>query len=134
MGLTPLLSGAAASAVGNVAGQTVGIATGLQCDFSGDELAFSALLGGLTGGIALRPYTAPNQPVTSWAPPGVEPTIESGRWVMTGGPTLRNWIESGIFRSYPLSNSTSTTLSGTALRWPSGWESIKGLIGQRVVK
>jgi hypothetical protein len=118
--------------VGNIAAQEFGLITGTQSNFSFQELGTSAILGGVGGGFLLRPYTAPNQMVTSWAPKGATADLQPGRWVMTGQATPRNLKLTGT--DYPLSNSISQEIPSSQLAYPSGWESVKGLIGQRIIK
>lgn len=65
--------------------------------------------------------------------------ITSGSWVMVGNPTWRNWLFSGLpqygirSRVY-IQNSQVLELPREMLRYPSGWEWWKGLIGQRIVR
>ena len=129
------LAGGVGGAAGDVAGQTVGMFAGRQTCFDWRELAWSTSLGAVGGSIGLRPYTAANQPVTSWAPPGTIPDLNPGRWVMTGGATLRNYLGTiGAVGRYPFSNSISATLPGTSLAYPSNLAgNLAGLIGQRVI-
>lgn len=130
-----ILGGAAAGAVsagaGNLASQGFSNLVGWQCGFNRDEFLMSTAAGAAFGGIALRPHTAPNQVVTTWAPKGVTPDLNPGRWVMTGGANPRNWALTGT--GYSPGNSISGTVSGSNLAYPPGWESIKGFIGQRVI-
>ena len=127
-----ILTGAVTNSAGNLASQGFGLVTGIQCDFNLEGLGISALTGGIFGAYSLRPYTAPNQTVSSWAPNGVTPNLQSGRWVMTGGATPRNWIQTGT--GYPYGNSVTGNVARSQLAWPSGWESIKGHMGQRIIK
>jgi len=62
-------------------------------------------------------------------------------WVMTGKAGLRNWAFSGMFKrgiqkipGYGLKEGVTKTVSNTALKYPSGWEWVKGLLGQRIYK
>jgi hypothetical protein len=83
--------------------------------------------------------------VTSWAGAGLTPDLAAGRWVMLGGPTLSNYVRTGLWGPQytpgvgfslsiaPISNYISTQVPAMTLRWPGGWEVIKGLIGQRVI-
>ena len=103
-------------ALGNAVGQVTGVALG-------------------AGWLALRPFTAAIQTITHWTGSSAvlaSGTIPSPAWVMTGGSSLRNWIFSGIFRRYSLSNAITQSVPSSALRWPSGWEWIKGFLGQRM--
>jgi len=63
--------------------------------------------------------------------------ITSGSWVQIGGPTVGNWIRSGMaqYVSYQTYKSGVQVLEGvpkSSLRWPPGWEWLKGLLGQRI--
>ncbi len=127
-----ILTGAVVNTTGNLASQGFGLLAGIQSEFDVGSLGFSAFTGAILGGYSLRPYTASNQTVTSWAPKGVTPNLQSGRWVMTGNATPRNWIQTGT--GYPYGNSVTQTIPGSQLRYPSGWESIKGHLGQRVIR
>ena len=130
------LAGAVASGAGDLAAQGLDNATGRRCGIDPYELAWSAALGGLFGGAALRPYTAPNQPVTSWASAGVTPNLDPGRWVMTGGPSVGNYLRTvgSALRGYPYGNSVGGTLPGSSLAYPPGATgNLAGLLGQRVV-
>jgi RHS repeat-associated protein len=128
------LSGAVASGAGNTAGQGVSIMVGRQCQLQGEQLGQAVVLGGVGGAFAFRPSTAANQKVASWAELGTKPDLTPGRWVMTGGGSTRNWLMSGIFQKYPSGNYTTGTLPASSLSYPSGWESFKGVFGQRIVK
>jgi len=79
----------------------------------------------LTSAIPVRPFTALRQPITHWGGP-----LTPGSWVMTGGPTTRNWLMAGAAWN-PGKYTVATALPGT-LRWPSGWQWFKGLFGQRI--
>ena len=65
--------------------------------------------------------------------------IGSGKFVMVGEPSFRNWVFSGLpqygvkLKDY-IQNSQVVQLPREALSYPSGWEWVKGLIGQRVVR
>ncbi len=89
--------------------------------------------------------------VTTWAPNGITPDLNPGRWVMLGGPSRLNYILSGLpggkffFGSkWPfvkvassgtsLANHTTDFIDKSRLAWPPGWEKWKGILGQRVIK
>lgn len=85
--------------------------------------------------------------VTTWAPDGVTPDLNSGRWVQLGGGNWFNYLltglpggkffENGKFWSSSgtsLANHTTEYIERSALSWPPGWEKWKGLLGQRVIK
>jgi hypothetical protein len=71
------------------------------------------------------------QTVTHWGPEGMS-SLRPGDWVMTGGPTIRNWIMAGVPGIYRIGNYITQDVPASALRYPPGWEWIKGLLGQRV--
>jgi RHS repeat-associated protein len=84
--------------------------------------------------------------VTSWASSGTNPDLCPGRWVMLGGPTRWNYLWTGLggpkvyfspfgiqASNVPFSNSVTGQLPASSLNWPSGWEAVKGLLGQRVI-
>jgi len=48
---------------------------------------------------------------------------------------MKNYLLSGVGqKGVPYQNSISGTMPASSLRWPSGWEGIKGVIGQRQIK
>jgi len=54
---------------------------------------------------------------------------------MTGGNTFRNWLMAGGPDKLSVwKEALTTTVPKSSLRWPSGWEWVKGLWGQRVVR
>jgi RHS repeat-associated protein len=129
-------SGAVAGAAGNVAAQGFDFATGSRCKFGWGELGVSAGTGALFGGAFARPWTAPNQQITSWAPSGFTPNLDPGRWVMTGGPSLGNYARTvgPAVRGYPYDNSATSTVPGSTLSYPPGTTgNMAGILGQRVV-
>ncbi len=131
------LAGGVAAGAGNLASQAFDNSTGYRCGYSLPELARSALFGAATGGIFLRPYTAPSQPVTSWAPGGVAPNLDPGRWAMVGGASARNYLGTvgPALRGYPIGNSISGVFPGINLVYPGGLTgNLAGLIGQRIFK
>lgn len=127
------LAGGVAGAAGDVAGQCVGNLAGWQNGYDPGNTIIAAGTGALVGGICVRATTLPQQPVTSWAPPGTTPNLTPPRWVMVGGPSPRNYLCSGVLQEgYPLGNYTAGTLPGSSLQYPSGTlGNFKGLIGQR---
>jgi len=95
-------------------------------EISGNLLTSSIIV----GGVILRPLTAETQLITRWTTAG---SIESGAWVMTGGQTVRNYVMAGAPEiGIPFRNAISTTVPSNSLRWPSGWEKVKGFLGQRI--
>lgn len=108
-----------------------------DCDDIDWNRARQAALGGAIGGAVLRPFTAANQPVVQWAPEGVTPSMASGTWVQTGAKSYTTKAMTGTVAgkyAYPYANSTEAVVSGSRLRYPSGGEKMKGLIGQRQIK
>ena len=95
---------------------------------SGGVGAFAGAAVSGAGGFLLRPFTGAVVEVTRWGSP-----ITTGSWVMVGRPDLRNYILSGAVElGYKFENFYTATVPGEYLRYPSGWEWIKGLIGQRI--
>jgi RHS repeat-associated protein len=130
------LAGAVGGAAGDIAAQGLDFAAGKRECFDYGELGISAGIGAAFGGAALRPYTAPNQAVTTWAPAGVAPNLNPGRWVMTGGPSAGNYLRTvgPALRGYPYGNSATGTLPGSSLSYPGGATgNMAGLMGQRIV-
>jgi RHS repeat-associated protein len=129
-------SGAVAGAAGNVGAQGFDFATGLRCEFGWGELGMSAGTGALFGGAFARPWTAPNQQITSWTSNGVAPNLNTGRWVMTGGSSLGNYARTvgPALRGYPYGNSATSTVPGSTLFYPPGATgNMAGILGQRVI-
>ena len=125
-------AGAFANAIGNLAEQGFENLAGRQCGINWGSVGLGGGFGAAFGLVALRPSTAANQLVTSWASNGIVPDLNQGRWAMTGGDTLRNWLLSGLSGTFD--NSISGTMPGNSLAYPSGWEAIKGLFGQRIIQ
>ncbi len=125
------LAGGISAGAGDLAAQGFELAVGWSCKYDYKRTLTSILYGALFGAAVLRPYTAPNQTVSSFAARGVTPDLQPGRWVMTGNPGFWNWARAGMPGSYQ--NSISGTLSSSNLAYPPGWEAIKGLLGQRVI-
>lgn len=112
-------------------GRTSGVVDYNSTKYVGGEIAGAAWATAAGGAATLRPFTSATQQITRWGGP-----IESGKFVMTGGKTLRNYIFAGVPRgirgySGPVSQ---LTVPRSALRYPSGWEFPKGLLGQRVYR
>ena len=132
-----VVSSAAVGASGNLAQQGYKIASGQQaCMINEGELLLSTVIPAGMGSVLMRPGTAVIQNVTAWGPKNASSTIGNGSWVMTGEANIRNYGFSGTWGRlrYPYSNSTTESMSGSKLTYPSGWEGWKGYIGQRVVK
>lgn len=142
-----IIAGAVSAAVGNLATQLsdrfMGSAACAAAGIDWSSVAISAIGGALFGAVALRPGTATNQTVTSWAPAGTKPDLTPGRWVMTGGASIRNWLLSGIaIRGYPRANAVTLSVSRARLSYPRAtsaregfglFNHFKGLLGQRQV-
>lgn len=90
---------------------------------------------------------SPTVQVAHWAPAGVNPALQANQWVMLGSnKNVLNYFLSGVglggYRlapkppylrgeTYPFRNSSITEVSYSQLKWPKGWEAVKGLVGQR---
>ncbi len=114
--------------IGRIGGEGDGVNHDSGYYFGGQivGVGHSVALGGAT---ILRPGTAAVQRVSQWGP-------EGSPWVMTGPPSLRNWIFSGVGlrKGYGFSTGRTWTVPGANLCWPRGWEWIKGFIGQRIIR
>ena len=90
-----------------------------------------------TGGVAGRVFTLirgslNTVKITHWGAKGAT-TIRTGEWVMVGPRSIGNWIWSGLGgggRAY--THTVTTKVARSQLAWPSGWEWIKGFLGQRI--
>jgi hypothetical protein len=122
------------------------------------QKAFESLTGVAVGGVAklggalmARGATPGMARVTSWADEGITPDLNPGRWVQMGDATNWNFIKTGlggpkIYRTdkfpfftkessrVPFANSVTGEVPTSSLRWPSGWEKIKGILGQRQIQ
>jgi RHS repeat-associated protein len=102
---------------GAIMGMTSGIAT---------QSAAATWALGAGQGVNFRILTNKSMvPVTSWAPGGVQSTIEGGRWVMLGNRTLGNWLLSGRAGAYPYSNATTQLVRWKDLNrapWATEWK------------
>lgn len=97
------------------------------------EVGEWAIAGGLAGALVPEGLVTRGglQTVTHWGPQGMQ-GLRAGDWVMTGGNSIRNWIFSGTPLMYSFDNAITQEVSADSLSYPSGWEWIKGLVGQRV--
>jgi RHS repeat-associated protein len=122
-----------------VAGILIGVGIGLLItaisDYLDDGKPFNDplenyIVGGATGafpgGMIFRPTTKAIQPIVRW---GSE--IVDGSWVMVGGPSRLNWLLSGCVKAR-FDDYYTAVVPKEHLRYPPGWEWIKGLIGQRI--
>lgn len=84
--------------------------------------------------------------VTSWAETGTTPDLNPGRWVQLGDATRVNFWRTGLpggkvqtnplryeSSNVPFTNSITGQVPASSLRWPSGWEKPKGILGQRQI-
>ena len=108
-----------------------------KCGIEQNGTEYSRLIGTGTlitevGLVTLFPQgicSGASQAVTHWGPEGMT-GLRVGDWVMTGGASLRNWLLAGCpgqFRTW-----ITETVPKSALKFPKGWEWIKGLFGQRI--
>jgi hypothetical protein len=86
--------------------------------------------------------------VTSWAPKGTTPDLNPGRWVMLGKATDLNFkltgLSGGDFQIFPELKYTPPSADGydsitglipaSKVGFPTNWEIIKCLLGQRIIK
>jgi RHS repeat-associated protein len=120
------------------------------------DAASTAVAGGLGAvakmrGLFVATAGSKLKTVTSWADAGITPDLNPGRWVQLGDPTRWNYFKTGlggpkIYRTdqfpfftkqssqVPFSNSVTGEVPASSLQWPSGWEKIKGILGQRQIK
>jgi len=84
--------------------------------------------------------------VTSWAGQNIVPTLNGTRWVMTGGRTWLNYIQTGLwgpqisvatgtiyFNYVPEINAVTEDVSNLSLSMPGGIDWLKGFfLGQRI--
>lgn len=56
-----------------------------------------------------------------------------GAWYMVGGQSTSSWWLSGTRFMYSYDSAVTTEVSASELSYPSGWEWVKGLWGQRVM-
>ena len=122
-----IVGGAAIGGFGNLGYQLWNNGGSFQC-IDWRDVGEWALIGGLSGALVPEGLIARGgmQTVTRWGP--------SGNWVMTGGSSWRNWLFAGSSElGYPMSTAVTTQVPTSSLAWPTGWEAVKGLIGQRVI-
>lgn len=119
---------------GDLAKQGYEHLAGRQCKIDWTEVGVSGASGVVFGAIALRPSLQPMQQVTSWAPDGETPDLDPDRWVMSGGPTPRNYLFSGGPEFAPFDNSATGTVPSQNLAPPPGWQGFKFLFGQWVIR
>jgi hypothetical protein len=128
MAFSGAAGGSVGGGLGDLAGQMVELSAGWSCTYDPLRTAFSATFGGIGGAFLWRPANAPWQEVTHWGGP-----IRPGSWVMVGGPTRFNWsLAGGPQLPYSYAAPIQATVKDSALKYPLGWESIKGLFGQRI--
>jgi RHS repeat-associated protein len=72
-------------------------------------------------------------PVSRWGRPGLRP----GDWVMPGDPTRLNYLLSGKYdpgwwnQAASFGSGQAFMVPRASVRWPAGWEVVKGLLNQR---
>jgi hypothetical protein len=107
-------------------------------DKSSEAYKTGALAGELTswylaGTFFFRPFTHSLQTITHW---NTQANISAGiigPWAMVGGRSWRNYFFSGIIGKYRYKDAITITVSGSTLKYPSGWLGfLKGLWGQRI--
>jgi RHS repeat-associated protein len=78
--------------------------------------------------VASRAFTVSTTvQVTRWGP--------AGRWVMKGGPTRWNYWLSGVRQlGYRFDDAATWTVPRGGLRYPPGWQWVKGIWGQRILQ
>jgi RHS repeat-associated protein len=115
--------------VGDIAGQGVSIGLGDQQFYIWQQTALAGGFGVVGGSTFWRAGTGSTQLVTQWGTPSP--------WYQIGGNSRWNRILSGTFargRHFAArSSGTTLRLSRSRLAYPSGWESVKGLFGQRIL-
>lgn len=129
--LSGVIGGAASSAAGNLVGQGLDIATGIQEDFEIDSFVKITLLGATFGGVFLR-AAAPRigQQVSHWSA-GSSTGLTEGRrywvqlgpinklnWQLTGRGSLAEFLKQPV---YPYNNATTVSvLKAENLSYPDG--------------
>lgn len=123
-----IVGGAAIGGVGNLGYQLWNNGGRLDC-VSWTDVATWAISGALTGALVPEGLVAQGglRTVTHWGP--------NSPWVMTGGGSWRNWIMAGGPElGYPMTSAVTSQVPSASLTWPTGWEFVKGLIGQRIIR
>jgi hypothetical protein len=107
--------------------------------------------GTVTVAAAPTPGPVSQSTITSWAPKGVTPDLNPGRWVMLGERTPFNYVGTGLigpkadlqpnfpfmkfsWDTVPYENSITGQVPSSSIQWPPGLEAWKGILGQRVIK
>ena len=125
-----VVGGAVGAGAGDFVGQQTEIALKWRPEYNPYQTYVACALGGLARGPLWRPTNAPIQRITRWGSPG-------GNWWMTGGANIRNWVLAGgpdPWAGFPFEPSVTVPVPREVLRYPKGWECIKGLIGQRQLR
>jgi len=131
-----IIGGTVASVPANLAQQGFSCMMGWQHSIDPFQIGGAAGMGALCGGVVLRPGLFAKAPVrvTHWSQDGKVPP-GPGRWIMVGGPSLRNYWLSGVRqKGYKFKSHATGEAPAGALFYPEGWEAIKGLFGQRLWK
>jgi RHS repeat-associated protein len=127
---------------------------GSYADQGGDFMATYYMTANYAGGVSSA-WGAPRnsvvsgggmKQVTSWAATGTTPDLNPGRWVQLGDATRVNFWKSGLpggkvqtnplryeRSNVPITNYISGQVPASSLRWPTGWEKPKGILGQRQI-
>ena len=58
----------------------------------------------------------------------------SGQWYMVGKRSTSSWWLSGTRFRYPYNSATTMQVPASQLSYPRGWERVKGLWGQRILR
>ena len=84
--------------------------------------------------------------VTSWAGKNMIPDLNMGRWVIKGDATFFNYLKTGLWgprvdngkisRGVLFKDAPSITgyVRADQVKWPEGWNSLRGLFGQRQIR
>ncbi len=135
----------ASFAVGGIVGKVAGKVAGrLYGAFAGRSTRSAA------GTVAAR-GAGGTAKVTTWAEAGITPDLTPGRWVQLGEASKLNFWKTGLpgpkafsqskfpyFRiegpKVPFTNSVTAEVPTASLQWPTGFERLKGLFGQRQIR
>ena len=98
------------------------------CGVSSDLIFMAAIL-------APQGIEFGSQQVVTHFSTSTQTSLKAGDWVMTGGNTFRNWLMAGGPEKVGVWGAAfTTTVTKATLQWPSGWEWVKGLMGQRMIR
>ena len=136
---------------GGFAGILRGVGSGVAATTAGNVAKNEAASFARPQVVAVAARTPVTVKVTSWAAAGIKADLNPGRWVQLGGPNLWNFAKTGLWggkfnlnwrypfvswkpSNVPFTNYVSDFVEQSRLMWPEGWEFIKGLLGQRIIK